>query len=114
MSRLASFVRGAFAPLVKLTGMVRPRLQIPREAGSAYPDGPSGRLISNGARREHRVYKYMHIYLWTLLTIRVFWVWDLMWRFKTAGVRMEERRKSGGPPIRLRRTSIAAGKKDGG
>jgi len=92
--RLASFVRGAFAPLVKLSA-------------------PGG-LFLTGARREWKVYKYMHIYLWTLLTIRVFWVWDLMWRFKTAGVRMEERRKSGGPPIRLRRTSIAAGKKDGG
>jgi hypothetical protein len=34
--------------------------------------GPGARwwVISNAARREHRAYKYMHIYLWTTLTLR--------------------------------------------
>jgi len=51
--------------------------------------GPARRSAGKGRVKkeytEHRVYKYMHIYLWTVLTIHVFWVWDLMWRDKTGG-----------------------------
>jgi hypothetical protein len=46
--------------------------------------GPWGG-ISNGARRELRVYKYMHIYLWILPTIPGSWVRDLMSRGKMRG-----------------------------
>ena len=83
MDQLIQGFRGTGIPATRLRGhKLRGHRFHPHysEITLRYPTGQT-----HGARREHGAYKYMRIYLWAVLTIHVFWVWDLMWRDKTGG-----------------------------